>query len=164
MMQRVAELVALGAQVVLVVGIGHGLDRKLLGDREPVALEADDLFRVVGEDPDAGQAEVAEDLGADPVVTQVGGEAELEVGLDRVDALLLELVGAQLVEQADAAPLLGEVEQDSPALALDHRERRRKLLAAVAAHAVEDVAREALAVHADEHVLGPVDVPLTIAT
>ena len=115
--QRVAHLVALGAQVGLVVGVGGGLDRHLLGDREPVALEADDLFRVVGEDADAGQAEVAEDLGADPVVAQVGGQAELEVGLDRVGALLLQLVGAQLVEQADPAPLLGEVEEDAPALA-----------------------------------------------
>ena len=158
--QRVAHLVALGAQVGLVVGVGGRLDRHLLGDREPVALEADDLFRVVGEDADAGQAEVAEDLGADPVVAQVGGQAELEVGLDRVGPLLLQLVGAQLVQQADPAPLLGEVEEDAAALALDHRERRFQLLAAVAAHAVEDVAGEALAVDADEHVLGAVDLAL----
>src|SRR6478735_7158485 len=43
--QRVAHLVALGAQVGLVVGVGHGLDRHLLSDREAVALEADDLLR-----------------------------------------------------------------------------------------------------------------------
>ena len=152
--EGVAHLVALGPQVGLVVGVGRRLDRHLLGDREAVALEADDLFRVVGEDADAGQAEVAEDLGADPVVAQVGGQAELEVGLDRVGALLLQLVGAQLVQQADPAPLLGEVEEDAAALALDHRQRRVELLAAVAAHAVEDVAGEALAVDADEHVLG----------
>ena len=106
------------------------------------------------------QAEVAEDLGADPVVAEVGGQAELEVGLDRVGALLLELVGAELVEQPDPAPLLGEVEEDAPALLLDHRERRRELLAAVAAHAVEDVAGEALAVDADEDLLGAVDLAL----
>ena len=142
------------------MGVGGRLDRHLLGDREAVALEADDLFRVVGEDADAGQAEVAEDLGADPVVAQVGGQAELEVGLDRVGAFLLQLVGAQLVQQADPAPLLGEVEEDAAALALDHRERRFQLFAAVAAHAVEDVAGEALAVDADQHVLGAVDLAL----
>ena len=82
--QRVAHLVALGAQVGLVVGVGDRFDRHLLGDREAVALEPDDLFRVFGEDADAGQAEVAEDLGADPVVAQVGGQAQLEVGFDGV--------------------------------------------------------------------------------
>ena len=99
------------------------------------------------------QAEVAEDLGADPVVAQVGRQAELDVGLDRVEAVLLELVGAQLVEQADPAPLLGEVEQHALALALDLRQRGGELLAAVAAQAVEDVAGQALAVDAHQHVL-----------
>ena len=106
------------------------------------------------------QPEVDEDLGADAVVAQVGGQAELEVGVDGVEALLLELVGAQLVEQADAAALLGEVEQHALALALDHRQRRLELLAAVAAQRVEDVAGEALGVDADEHVLGAGDVAL----
>ena len=120
MVQRVAKLVSLGPQVVLVVGVGRGLDRHLLADRQPVSLQPDDLFRVVGEDADAGQTEVAEDLGADPVVTQVGGQAEFEVGLNRVGSLLLEFVGPELVEQADPAPFLGEVEKDAAAFALDH--------------------------------------------
>ena len=160
MVQRVAHLVALGPQVGLVVGVGCGFDRHLLADREAVALEPDDLLRVVGEDADAGQAEVAEDLGADPVVAQVGGQAELEVGLDRVRALLLQLVGLELVEQADPATLLREVEQDAAALLLDLGQGRDQLLAAVTAHAVEDVAGEALAVDPDEHVLDPVDLAL----
>ena len=100
------------------------------------------------------QPEVDEDLRADAVVAQVGGQAELEVRVDGVEPLLLQLVGAQLVQQADAAALLREVEQHAAALLLDHRERRLELLAAVAAQRVEDVAGEALGVHAHEHVLG----------
>ena len=106
-MQGVAEPVALGAQVGLVVRVGHVLDRDLIGDRQAVAGQAGDLLGVVGEDADRGQPEVDEDLGADPVVAQVGGQAEPEVGVDGVEALLLELVGPQLVEQADPAALLG---------------------------------------------------------
>ena len=147
-------------EVGLVVRVGDRADRHLLGDREPVALEPEDLLRVVGEDADAGQAEVAEDLGADAVVAQVGRQPELDVGVDRVEALLLELVGAQLVQQADAAALLGEVEQHAPALLLDRRQRRLELLAAVAAQRVEDVAGEALGVDADQHVLGAGDLAL----
>src|SRR5829696_9940198 len=56
--QGVTHLVPLGPQVSFVVGVGDRFDRHLLADREAVALETDDLFRVVGEDADAGQPEV----------------------------------------------------------------------------------------------------------
>ena len=101
-----------------------------------------------------GQPEVDEDLRADAVVAQVDRQPELEVRVDRVVALVLEVVGAQLVQQPDPAALLGEVEEHAAALLLDHRQRRLELLAAVAAERVEHVAGEALGVHADEHVLG----------
>ena len=104
--------------------------------------------------------EVDQDLRADAVVAQVGRQAELQVGVDGVEALLLQLVGAQLVEQADAAPLLGEVEQHALALLLDHRQRGLELLAAVAAQRVEDVAGEALGVDAHEDVLRAGDLAL----
>ena len=139
---------------------GGVLDRHLVGHAQAVALEAHDLLRVVGEQADRAEPEVHEDLGADAVVAQVGGQAELEVGVDGVEALLLEPVGAQLVQQADAAALLGEVEQHAAALVLDARERVLELLAAVAAQRVEHVAGEALGVHAHEHVVLAVDLAL----
>ena len=49
-------------------------------------------------------------------------------------------------------PSWDEVEQHALALGLDHRQRRLELLAAVAAQRVEDVAGQALGVHAHEHV------------
>src|SRR3954471_7174636 len=158
--QRVAEALALGPQILLVVRVGHRLDRDLVRDREPVALEAVDLLGVVGEDPDAGEAEIHQDLGADPVVAKVGRQAELEVRVHRVEALLLETVGAQLVEQSDSAALLRQIKQDPGSLPLDHRERGLELLAAVASKRVEDVAGEALGVDAYEHVLHPADIAL----
>ena len=132
---------------------GGVLDRHLVGDRQAVALEAHDLLRVVREQADRAEPEVHEDLRADAVVAQVGGQPEPHVRVDRVEPLLLEPVGAQLVQQADAAPLLGEVEQHAAPLLVDAQHRVLELLAAVAAQRVEDVAGEALGVHAHEHVL-----------
>ena len=147
------ELVALRLEVVAVLVVRLDLDRLLRDDRQPEAADPGDLPRVVREHADRRQPEVGEDLGADPVLARVGLEAELEVRLDRVAALLLQLVRAQLVEQADPAALLREVEQDAAPLLLDPRERALELLAAVAAPRVEDVAGEALGVDADEDVL-----------
>ena len=100
-----------------------------------------------------------EDLGADPVVAQVGREAEALVRLDRVQALVLEVVGAELVHEADAPPLLAHVDDDAAPLLVDPLQGRLELVAAVAAQRPEDVAGQALGVDADEDVLLPGDVP-----
>ena len=73
------------------------------------------------------------------------------VGLDRVLALVLELVGAHLVEEPDPAPLLPHVDEDAAPLGLDPLQGLVELEPAIAAARVEDVARQALGVHADQH-------------
>src|SRR4051794_10442912 len=89
LVEQVAELVLLGLQVAAVVEVGRDLDGHALDDAQAVAVDADDLLGVVGEDAQLADAQVVEDLGADAVVPQVGAEAEAVVGLDGVEALLL---------------------------------------------------------------------------
>src|SRR5829696_2274130 len=154
------ELRLLRLQIPPVLSVGRNLDRHLLDDREAEALEADDLLRVVREDADRREAEVGEDLVPDTPVARVGGEAELEVRLDRVEAVFLQLVCAQLVEEADPAPLLGHVQEYAALLGADAAKREVELLAAVTTHGVEDVAGQTLGMDADEHVFCPLHLPL----
>src|SRR5213594_4441810 len=145
------ELVALRAQVLPVGFVGRDLDRHALGDVQAVALQPDDLLRVVGEQPEVLHAQIHEDLGADPVVAQIGLEAERCIGLDRVLSLVLELVGAHLVEQPDAPPFLAHVNENAAPLGLDDRQRLLELEPAVAPARVEDVADQTLGVDAHEN-------------
>lgn len=147
--EGVAELAALCFQVTLVVWVGVEAEGELLGDFEAVAVEADDLFGVVGEEADLADSEVVEDLGAHAIVAEVGGEAEFFVGFDGVEALLLEFVGVDLGGEADAAAFLAEVEEDA-ALAGDELHGGVELATAVAAAGAEDIAGEAFGVDADE--------------
>ncbi len=64
--------------------------------------------------------------------------------------LILEFVGAKLVEQADAASLLEQVEQHTFAFEGDPFQGRVELNAAVAARRAEDIAGEALGVDPDQ--------------
>ena len=82
-----------------------------------------------------------------------GEEPEPLVGLDRVDALVLERVGADLVHQPDAPPLLVEIEQHAAALLDDLLHGRVQLPAAVAPRGMKQVAGQTRGVHAGEHVL-----------
>ena len=68
--------------------------------------------------------------------------------------LLLELVGADLVAQADAPALVApQVDEHPAALGLDEVEGLAQLGSAVAAQRAEHVAGEALGVHPHQHVL-----------
>jgi hypothetical protein len=126
-------LIALGAQVLPVLRIGGHLDRHALEHRETVALEAGSLGGIVGHQPEIPEPEVHQNLRADAVVAEVGVESERLVGLDGVLALVLQLVGADLVVQADPAAFLAQVDDDAPAFLLDHRQREVQLRSAVTA-------------------------------
>ena len=59
-----SQLFPLGLQVPLIVWVGFHANGHLLGDGQPVAFQANDLFWVVREQADVFQAEVHEDLRA----------------------------------------------------------------------------------------------------
>ena len=73
------------------------------------------------------------------------------VRLDGVEALILQLVGADLVGEPDAAPFLVQVEEHAAALGRDALHGPRQLGAAVATAGAEHVAGQALRVDAHEH-------------
>src|SRR5579884_1591980 len=148
--EQVPHLLLLRQQVALVLGAHRRLDLLHVHDLQPERLEPHALRGVVGHEPHAPHAEVYQDLRADAVVAGVGREAQVDVGLDGVHAPVLQLVGADLVDQTDAAPLLPHVQDDAPPLACDARHGRVQLLAAIAAARAEHVARQALRVYAHQ--------------
>src|SRR4051794_23722566 len=102
--ERVEQMphpLALGAQVVLVVRVGCDLEGHPLDDLESEPFEATELGRVVRHQPHRRDPEVGEYLRADAVLTAVGRQAELQVGVHGVVALVLEPVGPDLVTDAD---------------------------------------------------------------
>ena len=108
--------------------------------------------------------EVDEDLGADAVLPAVDGQAELEVGVDGVAALVLQGVGPQLVGDADAPALVApQVDHHAHACLGHPLDGGGQLEAAVAAQRPEHVAGEALGVDPDQHVLVPCTAPRTRA-
>ena len=149
-----AHFLAFGFEVEGVVG-GFGDDGgEAFGDADAVLFEGGDFFGVVGDEADGGNVQEAEDLGGEFEVAAVGGVAELEIGFDGVATVVLELVGAELGHEADAAAFLLFVEEDAAAGVGDGGEGELELLAAVAAEGVEDVAGEALGVDADDGRIG----------
>ena len=134
------ELGLLGAEIRACQPGGCNLERQRGRHRETVAFEPHELARVVGQQPHAPHTEFAQDLGADPVVPLVRLEPELLVGLDGVIALVLELVGPDLVRQTDAAAFLVQIQEDTPALCRNSLHGRGQLAATVAPGRMEHLA------------------------
>src|SRR5437867_8168233 len=150
LIEEVTQFDLLRSQVANVRVLRRNLDWHALDNPEPIPLHTDDLPGIVGDQPDLVQSQLHEDLRADPVVPQVRLEAEGQIGLDGVLAFVLQLVRPQLVHQADAAPLLVQVEEHPLPHLLDHLQRVMELLTAVAAERPEHIGREAAGMHADQ--------------
>src|SRR5260370_31335653 len=87
------------------------LARNPLNHLDACACELADLLGVIGEQADLFCAELLQNLRGEAVVARVRGKAEIFIGFDRVHPTVLELVGAKLVHQSDAAAFLRQIEQ-----------------------------------------------------
>jgi hypothetical protein len=86
-------------------------------------------------------AEIGEDLCTETVIAEIHRETQPLVGLDGVEALLLEFVGAYLGSEADAAALLAHVEQNACAFLFDALHGLVELGTAIAAAGGKNIAR-----------------------
>ena len=119
---------------------------------EPKALESGALGGLLVSSRIFFTPKVDQDLHADAVVAAVRREAQRLVRLDRVHALVLEGVGAQLVVQSDARAPPGACTGSRPRPSWPIRfSASCSLLAAIAALRSKDVASDALVVDAHEH-------------
>src|SRR5690606_42139744 len=96
--EQVAGVVALGGEVAFVVRIGGQMVWNALGDVSAGGFERGDLGRVVGQQPHRGDPEQSEHTPGDGEVARFLGQAEASVRLKRVEALILQAVGTQLVD------------------------------------------------------------------
>jgi len=74
----------------------------------------------------------------------INRETELHVRLDRIRALILQCVSANLVDDPDTAAFLVLVDYDSKTFLLNHFQRQLELRTAVALQRVKHIARQTL--------------------
>jgi len=129
------------AQIALVVAVRREDMRHALDDADAAAVERRHLLGVVGQQADAQEAQLAQHFGGREIDPLVGVEPELLVGVDGVEAGILKLVGAQLVDEADAAPSCAS-RAGRRRGARNLADGAAELVAAIAAQAAEEIAGE----------------------
>lgn len=108
------------------------------------------LERVIGQQPYAPDAQVAQDCDRVPVFARIDRKPQGRVGVNRVETPVLKRVSADLVDEPDAAALLVEVEEQPASGTSEASQRRVQLGAAIAALRAQHVPRQALRVEAQQ--------------
>src|SRR5205814_5436888 len=93
-------------------------------------------------------------------VASVGRKAEVTVRVDRVEPQVLELVRAQLVQDADPSALVSDRVEHDPSPFRGHASQSEAQLgAAVASQRPQDVSGEALRMQTDQESVSRADLP-----
>src|SRR5438132_3661045 len=131
--EEVAHSIDFGAQVLQVDGVRRDRQRHTLDHLNAATLERGTLRGIVGEQAHLTQAHEAEDFSSGGVLAAVDRQTQRQIGVDRVESLVLQGIRPDFVGQADATPLLRQIQQNARAGLGDHCQRGRQLLATVAA-------------------------------
>jgi len=147
----------LRAQVADVRGRGADLKGDPFRHANTVRAELLDFRGVVRHQLDRGDPEDPQRGCGTLVTPKIRGKTKSAVRVDRVEAVILQVVRRDLVDDADAPSLLGEVQEDALRRPADSLQCGVQLLAAVAPLRAEYIAGHAFGMQAHEDVLLPRD-------
>ena len=128
------------------IAVGSDLYQVLPSDGEANGKKSNyPLGKVTGEVTYSNnRIKVGKDAGTCAILPEVSGEAQCDVSLHGIHALVLQVVCPQLIDKTNATPLLAKIEQHSPALFLYTTESLGKLFTAITAQRPEGIACKTL--------------------
>ena len=145
-----AQLVFFGSQISARMLARARAAGNSLDDANAGSFELRDFVRIIRKQANGAKPESLQRFGGEFVVARVVRKPELPVRFHRVKARVLQLVRLQLIDQANTAPFLRQIQQDSRWLACDFPQRKFKLRPAVATLGRKNVSRKALRMDANE--------------
>src|SRR5712671_59451 len=148
--EEVAELLLLRAQVGERLRRGQRLAGNARGDLDAGVGQRADLARVVRQQANAPDAERLHDRSGQAEIPKLGHESQREIGAHRIQSAVLQLVGAQLRHETDAAAFAIVVDDEPAVFRRDEAHREVELRGAVAAQRAEHLAGRALRLQAHE--------------
>ena len=134
----------LGLDVLMIVRVARRGHRNPLRDGQATRLKLRDLVRIVGDQPHLADAKLSQNAAGRQEIALVHLEAERMVRVDGIETRILQRIGPHLVEKADVAPFLGQIDKNAASGLGHHFQRTFQLFAAIAFQAAENIAGDTL--------------------
>jgi hypothetical protein len=145
-----AHLLLLGEQVLECGFFRFDLERDTFDDLEAGVAESAKFIGIVRHQAQAPGAQKLDYFRALMVFAFIDAESELQIRLDRIGPLILKRIGADLINDADAAPFLLLINYDAPSLLLHHLHRSFQLRPAIAFRGMKHVPGQTLRMNANQ--------------
>lgn len=139
----------------------HCLQVRLPIRQQARSFDAFKLIGVIGHQGDAFNPEEFEDSVRIVVTTSIVGQAKRPVGIHRVIALVLDVIGLDLVGETNPTSFLGKVDDHTSSRLLDPLKRSLELLPTIATLGPKDLTRHAGGVKPTEDRLASIHVTMS---
>ena len=157
---HVTRLGGFGFEIKNVMFVGRQNMRQAFRDLHTVLFELGNLLRVVGHQAHGLDLQRMEHVRGDGVIAFIVAEAKRKIRLDRIQAFVLQTVGADFVGQTDTASFLTQIQHNTLVHLADFLQRGFELVAAVTAQRANHVARQAFGMQAHGDILRAKDFAL----
>jgi len=155
--KEMTEHVAFGGEISSGMRIRWNISAHASCNFNPCRANGLNLVRIVGHQLQLANVEEPQDFYRERKIAQIHCVSKPEIGFNCVEPLILKLIGAEFLNQADAAAFLMLVDEHSSASLRDCAQGQMKLLITVTPHGVEDLSRHALRMNANKW-RGAVDI------
>ena len=106
----------------MIHGIWCNFKRNPFNNLQTIALQTDHFFRIIGHELHFSDTKILENLGTDTIVAKISLETELFIGLNRIEPLILKVIGFEFIDETNATSLLHEINQNATPLFFYHTE------------------------------------------
>ena len=141
----------LDLEIVNISLVGRRLNGLSFDDLHPVFFEPADFLRIIRQQTHLRDAQVAENLGTNAIIPEVFLKSKMEVGFNRVHALILEGVGPNFIGQSDPPAFLLEIDHHPAAFLGNALHSVRELFAAVTPLRPEHITGQTLRMDPDRN-------------
>src|SRR6516164_2623110 len=133
----------LGREVATILLRHHAYQWLRVSDVDASSAQRGNLVGIVRQQPHSVVSEKKQHASGEVIAPFVGTVSEQCIGVDCVEAGVLQSIGSHLVADSCAAPLLIEIKQNATARCCQIGNRPAQLVAAIASQRAEQVASQA---------------------
>ena len=116
------EFFGFGVQIALIFGVHAHHQRHTFGNADAAVAQGLQFFGVVGQQFHGLHVQIIVNMLGDAEIARIHGQPQSQIGFHRVHAFILQGIGADFVDESNAAAFLPQIHQHAAPFGLNRRQ------------------------------------------